>query len=106
MIEEAGCGALAVTCDVARTEDVKPRWITRSKHSGAERQAFEVECLLLRVRPDQPLEIARLESVGIARQRGCVAGPYGVVALSQPSEAALSGNVAVSEPFAQRPITL
>src|SRR5215475_8596707 len=38
-----------------------------------ERRAFAVARLLLWIRSDQPVEIARLELVGVARERGDVA---------------------------------
>src|SRR5262249_57306014 len=43
-----------------------------------ERRALAIARFLLRIRSDQPVEIARLELVGVARERGDVA--YAVIA--------------------------
>ena len=37
------------------------------------RRAFAIECLVLRVRADQPIKVVRLELMGIARKRGDIA---------------------------------
>src|ERR1700730_32067 len=40
-----------------------------------ERRAFPIALLLLRIRPDQPIEITRLKLVRVARQGGGIAHP-------------------------------